>query len=161
MASVKREHTRFFKELEKTLSIFGDKYFAPDGSVSRSAVLDDLNLDNKELLNAIISNNYLQDRFSSSSNGNYIFNGDEFKAALRLREYVDDSVTSYRNEIGLSLLRRPLDEFANENVELDFPYKDTVLKAGMDKSDAKRSNEPYLNKIIAKDEINTLSKFQE
>ena len=54
------------------------------------------------------------------------------------------------------MLRRPLDSFANENIELDFPYKDTVLKAGMDKSDAKRSTEPYLNKIIAKDEINAL-----
>ena len=156
MAGTKREHTRLFKELEKSLSIFGDKYFAQDGSISRSAVLDDLNLNNKELLSAIIGNKYLKDRFSVPFNGNYIFNGDEFKSALRLREYVKDSVTSYRNEIGLSLLRRPLDEFANENVELDFPYKDTVLKAGMDKSDAKRSNEPYLNKIIAKDEIDTL-----
>lgn len=154
--NAKRVHTKFFKELERTLSIFGDKYFSPDGSIARSAVLDDLELNDKELIGAIINNKYFQENYSVPFKNSFIFNGDEFKTALSQREYVYDGLTNYRNQIGLSVLRRPLDSFANENIELDFPYKDTVLKAGMDKSDAKRSTEPYLNKIIAKDEINSL-----
>lgn len=154
--NTQRVHTKFFKELEKTLSIFGNKYFSPDGSIARSAVLDDLELNDKELIGAIINNKYFQENYSVPFKNSFIFNGDEFKTALSQREYVYDGLTNYRNQIGLSVLRRPLDSFANENIELDFPYKDTVLKAGMDKSDAKRSTEPYLNKIIAKDEINAL-----
>lgn len=156
MPNTQRVHTKFFKELEKTLSIFGNKYFSPDGSIARSAVLDDLELNDKELIGAIINNKYFQENYSVPFKNSFIFNGDEFKTALSQREYVYDGLTNYRNQIGLSVLRRPLDSFANENIELDFPYKDTVLKAGMDKSDAKRSTEPYLNKIIAKDEINAL-----
>lgn len=156
MPNTQRVHTKFFKELEKTLSIFGNKYFSPDGSIARSAVLDDLELNDKELIGAIINNKYFQENYSVPFKNSFIFNGDEFKTALSQREYVYDGLTNYRNQIGLSVLRRPLDSFANENIELDFPYKDTVLKAGMDKSDAKRSTEPYLNKIIAKDEINSL-----
>ncbi|MEK1396541.1 site-specific DNA-methyltransferase [Limosilactobacillus fermentum] len=136
--------------------MFGNKYFSPDGSIARSAVLDDLELNDKELIGAIINNKYFQENYSVPFKNSFIFNGDEFKTALSQREYVYDGLTNYRNQIGLSVLRRPLDSFANENIELDFPYKDTVLKAGMDKSDAKRSTEPYLNKIIAKDEINAL-----
>lgn len=156
MPNTQRVHTKFFKELEKTLSIFGNKYFSPDGSIARSAVLDDLERNDKELIGSIINNKYFQDNYSVPFKNSFIFNGDEFKTALSQREYVYDGLTNYRNQIGLSVLRRPLDSFANENIELDFPYKDTVLKAGMDKSDAKRSTEPYLNKIIAKDEINAL-----
>lgn len=43
---------------------------------------------------------------------------------------------------------------------LDFPYKDTVLKASMSKEDNGRDelkpDEPFLNEIIAQDEIDTL-----
>lgn len=56
MPNTQRVHTKFFKELEKTLSIFGNKYFSPDGSIARSAVLDDLELNDKELIGAIINN---------------------------------------------------------------------------------------------------------
>lgn len=52
-----------------------------------------------------------------------------------------------------------IDEFTD--VVLDFPYKDTVLKASMSKEDTDkedlRPEEPFLNEIIAKEEIDVLS----
>lgn len=53
-------------------------------------------------------------------------------------------------------------KFINESndVVLDFPYKDTVLKASMSKEDTDkndlRPDEPFLNEIIAKEEIDVL-----
>src|SRR5699024_9692069 len=46
------------------------------------------------------------------------------------------------------------------DVVLDFPYKDTVLKASMSKEDTDkddlRPDEPFLNEVIAKEEIDVL-----
>ena len=45
------------------------------------------------------------------------------------------------------------------DVVLDFPFKDTVLKAGMSKEDvedAGDANEQFLNEVLAKPEIDEL-----
>lgn len=46
------------------------------------------------------------------------------------------------------------------DVVLDFPYKDTVLKESMSKEDTDkddlRPDEPFLNEVIAKEEIDVL-----
>ena len=46
------------------------------------------------------------------------------------------------------------------DVVLDFPYKDTILKASMSKEDTDkedlRPEEPFLNEVIAKQEIDVL-----
>ncbi|PAK77957.1 DNA methyltransferase, partial [Lentilactobacillus kefiri] len=47
-----------------------------------------------------------------------------------------------------------IDESAD--VVLDFPFKDTVLKAGMTKEDQKEVDEPFLHETIAKAEIDQL-----
>ncbi|WP_257875536.1 hypothetical protein [Leuconostoc citreum] len=39
---------------------------------------------------------------------------------------------------------------------LDFPFKDTVLKAGMTKEEQKDTDEPFLHETIAKAEIDQL-----
>lgn len=61
-------------------------------------------------------------------------------------------------KIGLTANGKFIDE-ATE-VVLDFPYKDTVLKAGMTKEDLSkndlRPDAPFLNEVIAKEEIDVL-----
>ena len=52
---------------------------------------------------------------------------------LEMNDYWKDSYTKYSKKIGLTVSGRFLDE--QEDVVLDFPYKDTVLKAGMTKED--------------------------
>ena len=69
-----------------------------------------------------------------------------------------DSYTKYTKKIGLTTNGRFLDE--STGVVLDFPYKDTVLKAGMSKEDVVKEdsvpNEPFFNEVIAAEEIDTL-----
>lgn len=72
--------------------------------------------------------------------------------------YWQDSYTKYSKKIGLTANGRFIDE--STEVVLDFPYKDTVLKAGMTKEDLSkndlRPDEPFLNEVIAKEEIDVL-----
>src|SRR5699024_8210745 len=73
-------------------------------------------------------------------------------------EYWQDSYTKYSKKIGLTAGGKFIDE--NEDVVLDFPYKDTILKASMSKEDTDkddlRPDEPFLNEVIAKEEIDVL-----
>src|SRR5699024_185733 len=77
---------------------------------------------------------------------------------FEMDDYWMDSYTKYSKKIGLTVNGRFLDE--STNVVLDFPYKDTVLKAGMSKEDIEKEdflpNEPFYNEIIAAEEIDTL-----
>src|SRR5699024_7875948 len=73
-------------------------------------------------------------------------------------EYWQDSYTKYSKKIGLTAGGKFIDE--STDVALDFPYKDTVLKASMSKEDTDkddlRPDEPFLNEVIAKEEIDVL-----
>ncbi|MDY0406509.1 site-specific DNA-methyltransferase [Virgibacillus sp. 179-BFC.A HS] len=61
-------------------------------------------------------------------------------------------------KIGLTVNGKFFDE--STDVVLDFPYKDTILKASMSKEDTDkndlRPDEPFLNEVIAKEEIDVL-----
>ena len=70
------------------------------------------------------------------------------------KEFWEDSYTKYTNKIGLTAGGKFIDESAD--VVLDFPFKDTVLKAGMTKEDQKDADEPFLHETIAKPEIDEL-----
>src|SRR5690606_24613907 len=73
-------------------------------------------------------------------------------------EYWQDSYTKYSKKIGLTANGKFIGE--STDVVLDFPYKDTVLKASMSKEDKDkddlRPDEPFLNEVIAKEEIDVL-----
>ena len=73
-------------------------------------------------------------------------------------EFWKNSYTKYSKKIGLTAGGKFIDEFTD--VVLDFPYKDTVLKASMSKEDSDkddlRPEEPFLNEVIAKEEIDVL-----
>ncbi|WP_263598705.1 site-specific DNA-methyltransferase, partial [Limosilactobacillus coleohominis] len=49
------------------------------------------------------------------------------------KEFWEDSFTKYANRIGLANDNKFISD--SSDVVLDFPYKDTVLKAGMSKED--------------------------
>ncbi|MFC2062292.1 DNA methyltransferase, partial [Elusimicrobiota bacterium] len=66
---------------------------------------------------------------------------------------MDNSYTQYQNKIGLRVGNKLLTE--RNEVVLDWPFKDCVLKGGMTKEDQKRK-EIFFNEILAKDEIDRL-----
>ena len=61
-----------------------------------------------------------------------------------------DSYTRFTNKIGITTNGDFISK--NNDVVLDFPYKDCVLEGGQDKEDQKR-NEIFYNETIANDEI--------
>src|SRR5699024_6865679 len=90
--------------------------------------------------------------------GNIVVQTNKLIELFEADEYWEDSYTKYSKKIGLSAGGKFIDE--STDVVLDFPYKDTVLKASMSKEDTDkddlRPDEPFLNEVIAKEEIDVL-----
>src|SRR5690625_2996435 len=149
--------TKINEALESVLKQFGAKYFI-DGVVNKSKVIQDLDTYDEELLTAFMSNDVLKDNFTIDIAGNTVLQTNKLIDLLEADEYWQDSYTKYSKKIGLTAGGKFIDE--NEDVVLDFPYKDTILKASMSKEDTDkddlRSAEPFLNEVIAKEEIDVL-----
>jgi len=149
--------TKINKALEGVLKQFGEKYFIDD-VVNKSKVIQDLDTYDKELLTAFLSNEVLKDNFTMDIAGNTVLQTNKLIDLLEADEYWQDSYTKYAKKIGLTAGGKFIDE--NEDVVLDFPYKDTILKASMSKEDTDkddlRPDEPFLNEVIAKEEIDVL-----
>ncbi|HLR91506.1 MAG TPA: site-specific DNA-methyltransferase [Atopostipes sp.] len=149
--------TKINEALENALRQFGEKYFI-DGVVNKSKVIQDLDTYNEELLTEFISNEVLKHNFTIDIAGNTVLQTNKLIDLLEADEYWQDSYTRYSKKIGLTAGGKFIDE--NEDVVLDFPYKDTILKASMSKEDTDkddlRPNEPFLNEVIAKEEIDVL-----
>ena len=149
--------TKINEALESVLKQFDEKYFI-DGIVNKSKVIQDLDTYNEELLTAFLSNEVLKDNFTIDIAGNTVLQTNKLIDLLEADEYWQDSYTKYSKKIGLTAGGKFIDE--NEDVVLDFPYKDTILKASMSKEDTDkddlRPDEPFLNEVIAKEEIDVL-----
>lgn len=149
--------TKIMQEVENILRDFGDKYYI-DKHLLKSRVIQDIDLFDAELMGKLLKNETIRNNFTLKVADVTIFNTNEFISIFEASEYWDDSYTKYQNKIGLNYNGTFLDESAE--VVLDFPYKDTVLKASMSKEEVEVEdllpNEPFLNEIIAREEIDVL-----
>jgi twin-argninine leader-binding protein dmsD len=91
--------------------------------------------------------------FSSLETGVLVFKKDVFLQFLNNKEFLPDSFTAYKTKIGLATGDKYISE--NQEVVLNFPYKDCVLEGGQTKDDAKRQ-EIFFNETLAPTEINRL-----
>jgi len=109
-------------------------------------------------MSAMLDNEGIKNNFATKIDDHIIFKTNQFIEVFQADEYWEDSYTKYSKKIGLASNGNFLDE-ASETV-LDFPYKDTVLKASMSKEDNDKEDlkpdEPFLNEIIAREEIDVL-----
>ena len=149
--------TKLNHEIRTVLEKFDSKYII-DGIINKSQVIRDLDQYNTELVAEILTNEELKKRFTLNVAGATIIKVNDFIEVFEQDEYWQDSYTKYSKKIGLTINGKFLDE--TSEVVLDFPYKDTVLKASMSKEDNDKSDlkpdEPFLNEVIAQDEIDTL-----
>ena len=83
-----------------------------------------------------------------------LFDKDSFIYWINHHEFLPDSYTKFKQNIGLSLNNDKLLK-QNKEVSLIFPYKDCVLQGGQTKEDAKR-DEIFYNEILAPDQIDRL-----
>lgn len=143
--------------IRKVLKLFGKKYFTKSGALKRNAVIEDLDNYDKDLMTAILSDDLLHKTYTSKVADVEIFEINKFVDMLKYKEYWTDSFTKFNNKIGLTAGGKYIDD--SEDVVLDFPYKDTVLKAGMTKEEVEHggdADEPFLNETLAKPEIDEL-----
>jgi len=149
--------TKINDDIRQVLEQFGDKYFVED-LVNKSKVIQDLDGYDASLLEAFITNETIKNNITIDIAGNVVMQTNKLIELFEADEYWQDSYTKYSKIIGLTAGGKFIDEQAD--VVLDFPYKDTVLKASMSKEDTDkddlRPDEPFLNEVIAKEEIDVL-----
>src|SRR5690625_4441352 len=149
--------TKINDAIKHALQQFGEKYFIED-VVHKSKVIQDLDGYDAPLLEAFISNETIKKNFTIDIAGNIVMQTNKLIELFEADEYWQDSYTKYSKKIGLTAGGKFIDE--STDVVLDFPYKDTVLKASMSKEDTDkddlRQDESFLNEVIAKEEIDVL-----
>ena len=149
--------TKIMEQVKMVLKQFGELYITANGKLKRSAVMEALDQYDQALMTALLSNNMIYKTYTETILGTEIFKLNQFIEMFEYKDYWEDSFTKYENKIGLTTGGEFLDESAD--VVLDFPFKDTLLKASMTKEDVASSDdvdEPFLNETIAKPEIDEL-----
>lgn len=149
--------SKALNHIRKVLEQFGNKYFTSSGALKRTTVIEDLDNYDKDLMVALLSDDLLHKTYTSKVADVEIFEINKFADMLKYKEYWTDSFTKFNNKIGLTAGGKYIDD--SEDVVLDFPYKDTVLKAGMTKEEVEHggdADEPFLNETLAKPEIDEL-----
>src|SRR5690625_9053 len=150
-------NTTINNELNKVLNSFDDKYFI-DGIVNKSKIIQDLDNYDEDLLSEFLSNEIIKENFTININGNTVVQTNKLIELFETAEYWQDSYTKYSKRIGLTAGGKFIDE--SEDVVIDFNYKDAILKASMSMEDTDKDDlehdEPFLNEIIAKEEIDVL-----
>ncbi|MGX7131046.1 site-specific DNA-methyltransferase [Enterococcus songbeiensis] len=149
--------TKLNQEIRTVLEKFDNRYFI-DGVVNKSKVIRDLDSYDADLVKELLLNDELKERFTMEIVGSTVIKVNDLIDVFEQDEYWQNSYTKYSKKIGLTINEKFLDE--TSEVVLDFPYKDTILKASMSKEDTDRDglkpDEPFLNEVIARDEIDTL-----
>ena len=147
--------TAIQQALREVVESFDEQYVA-EGLLKKDAIIVDLDNYKPELVEKILTNAILNEAFTEDIAGVTILKINDIIQMLEVDEYWSNSYTRYTNKIGLSMNNRYLDEVTD--VVLDFPYKDTILKAGMSKEDVSKEDatESFLNEIVAREEIDVL-----
>lgn len=141
------------QELERLLSQKDE--FLVEGMLNKNKLAELARRYDPTLLNLLMSEPTISNHFFSTlEEGILIFKKDTFLQFLNNKEFLPDSFTAYKTKIGLATSdNRYLSE--NNEVVLNFPYKDCVLEGGQTKEDVKRQ-ELFFNETLAPSEINRL-----
>ena len=145
------------EQVKSVLSGIGNKYIDSNGALKRNKVIEDLDHYDRNLMTALLANQQIHDQYTEKVADTEIFKLNQFLDVFEYKEFWEDSFTKYANRIGLTTDGRFISD--SEDVVLDFPYKDTVLKASMSKEDADSevgANEPFLNETLSHSEISEL-----
>ena len=148
--------SKVIEHIRNVLETFDDKYIL-DGRIKKTKVIEDLDRYDHDLIKALLSDDLIHNSYTEKIADVEVFKVNQFIEMLEFKKCWEDSYTKYSNKIGLTSGGKFIDE--STDVVLDFPFKDTVLKAGMSKEDLENSNdadEPFLNEVIAKPEIDEL-----
>lgn len=131
-----------------------ESFFSAEGELLRNAVYEAAMKMDSNLLRLLYNNEITRERFFTDVDGIVVFDKVGFGWVVNNREFLPNSYTRYKNEIGLVNGNGNYIATSND-VELVFPYKDCVLEGGQTKEDQKRS-EIFYNETLAPDEVDRL-----
>ena len=129
--------------------------FVVNGALNKNKLSELARKYDAKLLNLLMKEENIKNHFFTSlEDGVLVFKKDVFLQFLNNKEFLPDSYTAYKTKIGLGT---DSGDYISENndVVLNFPYKDCILEGGQTKEDAKRQ-EVFFNKTLAPNEINRL-----
>lgn len=139
-------------ELEQLLA--SQEAYLIDGQLNKNKLSELARKYDVDLLKLLQSDEQVASHFFSKiENDILVFKQSVFLQFLNNKEFLPDSFTAYKTKIGLATGDKYLSE--NQEVVLNFPYKDCVLEGGQTKDDAKRQ-EIFFNETLAPTEINRL-----
>lgn len=130
-----------------------NNFVSDNGELKKWVVADKARNYDAGLLALLLANEDLKKTFFKDINGTLVFLLEQFLLFIEQKNYLNDSYTSYRNKIGLTIGGKFLNQ--RNEVELVWPYKDCILEGGQTKEDQKRP-EIFFNQTLAQDEITQL-----
>ena len=129
--------------------------FVVNGTLNKNKLSELARKYDAKLLNLLMKEENVKNHFFTTlEDGVLVFKKDVFLQFLNNKEFFPDSYTAYKTKIGLGTDNG---DYISENndVVLNFPYKDCILEGGQTKEDTKRQ-EVFFNKTLAPNEINRL-----
>lgn len=129
--------------------------FVVNGTLNKNILSELARKYDAKLLNLLMKEENVKNHFFTAlEDGVLVFKKDVFLQFLNNKEFLPDSYTAYKTKIGLGTDNG---DYISENndVVLNFPYKDCILEGGQTKEDTKRQ-EVFFNKTLAPNEINRL-----
>ena len=140
------------QKLEKLLQ---QPEFLVEGELNKNKLAELARKYDVRLLELLMSDEEVKNHFFSNvQDGVLVFKKEGFLQFLNNKEFLPDSFTAYKTKIGLATKNgQYLSE--NNNVVLNFPYKDCVLEGGQTKENSKRQ-EVFFNEMLAPTEITRL-----
>ena len=129
--------------------------FVVNGALNKNKLSELTRKYDSELLNLLMKEENVKNHFFTTlEDGVIVFKKDVFLQFLNNKEFLPDSYTAYKTKIGLGTDNG---DYISENndVVLNFPYKDCILEGGQTKENAKRQ-EVFFNNTLAPNEINRL-----
>jgi type III restriction-modification system methylation subunit len=145
------------KELERIL--MGNSDFVVDGALNKNKLTELANKYDSALLKVLMKNASIKSHFFTEiESGILAFKLETFLQFINNKEFLPDSFTAYKSRIGLST---PDKKYISDNndVVLNFPYKDCILEGGQNKEEVKRE-EIFFNETLAPTEINRLLDYK-
>jgi adenine-specific DNA-methyltransferase len=143
-------------KLYKTLEVALKKepnYVTDNGELKKWVVINKAQNYDAELIGLLLDDKELKAKFFLEIKGVLVFNQSLFVQFLEQKNYLNDSYTIYKNNVGLNVDGRYLKQL-NE-VTLVWPFKDCVLEGGQSREEDKRE-EIFFNETLAQDEITQL-----
>ena len=97
-----------------------ERYLSEDGNLLKTKVYSDSMTMNKELIELLLENEKIREKFFVKINDNYVFDKQAFSWFVESKEFLPDSYTKYTNKIGLVSNNRFISQ--NNDVVIGFPF---------------------------------------